>query len=1537
MLLKWWVLCALAVWGAYTPKVTEKEFSSHSHLMYFDDLPNVLNLVGNAVYLSTDDGAKWDQVDSIKGQVVSLVRAPFDQKSAIAATDSTTHYATLDLGKTWNSFTTEGDGTEFLNLLSFYNSAPYALSTVEVCARPGNCVPKLYYTKDMFALQPVVVDDPHLLGCVFAKSSHGFTHGDEELILCVSNKEGTPKVVYTTDWFASFHDAELPVPLLIEAADLELYLPHVVQNYVCVVVLHRRGGNNQEQFLFTSTDGKTFLQAKFGAGSDAGGAHPRLYREQFTVMASEYDLLHVAIWLHNVLHNDRAHETHRGKGREPSDVLLIYILEPEGKTFNKFYGASAGTHEGIVQLQKVSANDELFASQLNGVWLAEVSTGVGEHNLVRHAALGLRILFNDGRTWDKLLVDESVPENKAEIDACHATKGIQDLDTCDLYLILSTEDAGGGVKGTTGPAPGIIMGVGLVIPAGTANTIGQYLTSKTWLLRDAGLLWTKVIDEPCVFLFGDQGNVILAVPVALLLKGTRAYYLVDQGATWTEFLLSKRNLTPFLIVTTVDGTGTKFVVSALLDATRVGEKTLVVAVDLSQALTSTCLDGDMEDWYPGGEDGVVAGRKEYPPGDPKCIRGMRQRFRRRKQFAKCFVNQLYKENVPSTTYCRCTVEDNECNFGLFANADGTCVQDTPVLQGMCEGKPNTTVISIPMYRLRRGNACVGYNTPKTQLSMECGQIHDHATNSNVMLKVFQMEGDVVETRYLLKPYKVQEPLFVRTLFNKVYMLQDGGVSFVEIQHKVPGSDRNEEFLSIYHHPHYSDYVYLLTGSPRLYVSRDAGQLFRMVTMPLVPSRHIRVMDFSKATPDRFVWYQDDHCRDAHTCEYTAWLVGLDYQATKMGDNLGRCWFVGAAMDPQYSANKDLMYCMSRRKGDATYSDMVLSTDYFKTRTTVFERTVGFALVELFAVTAQGVPDHILDIVAYLSVDGTTFAEARFPHDVQVGHSAFTFVDLSTKAIFMHVTTDASEGARRGVLLKSNYNGTDYTLVLRDVNRDKAGYVDYERIKGLDGIMAVNTVANPDEASNGAQKRLKTKMTFNDGGEWFDLKPPHVDLAGKPYPCVEKLGGQSDPKLLAKCSLNLLSYTARTDSLDTYALGLAVGFMMANGAVGALYGPQDAVATFLSRDGGTLWTEVYEGRNMWEYGDQGLVIVLVHDGVPTTSVKFSVDGGLTFREFQFSSEPVVVTDLTTVPLDTLRHFVVWAQSTDRSKRALVAYLLDFTGVFTRQCVLDLKNPLKDDFEYFSPRHPDASDTCVFGRESAYLRRRASLTSCYVGDINLTEGYKKVRNCPCTRKDYECDYNYQRDVDGTCKLVKGYTPPNRLDMCKADPKAFEYFEPTGYRKIALSTCEGGTEFDRLDPKPCPGHEDEFRKEHLRNIGVLGWLGVTAVPIVVFALALWFVYERGIRRNGGFARFGEIRLGDDDLDLVENTWSDKVVNKVVTFGVAVFQVLMLVVRLRLLLNSRQWFGGSRRTYVLVPGDDDLFQFQDESDELMEDAEEI
>ena len=117
----------------------------------------------------------------------------------------------------------------------------------------------------------------------------------------------------------------------------------------------------------------------------------------------------------------------------------------------------------------------------------------------------------------------------------------------------------------------------------------------------------------------------------------------------------------------------------------------------------------------------------------------------------------------------------------------------------------------------------------------------------------------------------------------------------------------------------------------------------------------------------------------------------------------------------------------------------------------------------------------------------------------------------------------------------------------------------------------------------------------------------------------------------------------------------------------------------------------------------------------------------------------------------------------------------------------------------------------------------------------------------------DFNYQRNVaDGTCIKVPGLEERPWDAVCKTDPDRVDYYKPTGYRKIPLSTCHGGRELEFVGTAyPCPGKEEEFEHKH-RTSGIALFFAIVT-PIAVAMAAGYYVYSRW---DG---KFGRIRLGD------------------------------------------------------------------------------
>ncbi|GES72387.1 hypothetical protein SCEPF1_0537000100 [Saccharomyces cerevisiae] len=212
----------------------------------------------------------------------------------------------------------------------------------------------------------------------------------------------------------------------------------------------------------------------------------------------------------------------------------------------------------------------------------------------------------------------------------------------------------------------------------------------------------------------------------------------------------------------------------------------------------------------------------------------------------------------------------------------------------------------------------------------------------------------------------------------------------------------------------------------------------------------------------------------------------------------------------------MVMCQVKEKFSQTRS-LVSSTDFFQDdKKTVFENIIGYLSTGGYIIVV--VPHENNELRAYVTNDGAEFAEAKFPYDEDIGkQDAFTILGSEEGSIFLHLATNLESGHDFGNLLKSNSNGTSFVTLEHAVNRNTFGYVDFEKVQGLEGIIITNIVSNREKVGeNKEDEQLKTKITFNDGSDWNFLKPPKKDSEGKKFLC--------DSVSLDKCSLHLHGYT-----------------------------------------------------------------------------------------------------------------------------------------------------------------------------------------------------------------------------------------------------------------------------------------------------------------------------------------------------------------------------------------------------------------------------
>ena len=202
----------------------------------------------------------------------------------------------------------------------------------------------------------------------------------------------------------------------------------------------------------------------------------------------------------------------------------------------------------------------------------------------------------------------------------------------------------------------------------------------------------------------------------------------------------------------------------------------------------------------------------------------------------------------------------------------------------------------------------------------------------------------------------------------------------------------------------------------------------------------------------------------------------------------------------------------------------------------------------------------------------------------------------------------------------------------------------------------------------------------------------------------------------------------------------------------------------------------------------------------------------------------------------------------------------------------------------------------------------------------------------------DYNYEIASDGSCQLVPNLSPSDHSKACSADPSKITYFEPTGYRRIPLSKCEGGHELEKYSSveRACPGHEKDFEELHPGLSGF--WLFVVAFLLPAggaSAVGYWVWKKWG-------EHFGQIKLGGEPGSAGGGPFDT---NKPwLSYPIMALSALVAVVAAIPLLVGSLWrsvSGGGRRyttrssfargrgDYAVVdPDEDELLGVDDEDD---------
>lgn len=282
--------------------------------------------------------------------------------------------------------------------------------------------------------------------------------------------------------------------------------------------------------------------------------------------------------------------------------------------------------------------------------------------------------------------------------------------------------------------------------------------------------------------------------------------------------------------------------------------------------------------------------------------------------------------------------------------------------------------------------------------------------------------------------------------------------------------------------------------------------------------------------------------------------------------------------------------------------------------------------------------------------------------------------------------------------------------LENTNRNIAGIVDFEKLENVEGVALANVLINADDirqAPATEARQLQTRITFDDGARWSPLAAPAKDARGRDVGCdvsdsvsllvkpsKQDRMSQLMPILLhqAKCSLNLHSVTSAHNYGRVFSSS-APGFVMGVGNIGDHLAPYEEGDTFLSTDAGLTWKMIDFGSNLYEFGDQGNLLVIADDQDATSKVQYSWDHGQTWSDFDFGVS-VKVKTLTTIPDSTSLKFVLLGSTSKKNSGGgegqYVIVQLDFATVGKRKCG-------DKDLEKWYARASHGEGNCLMGHK------------------------------------------------------------------------------------------------------------------------------------------------------------------------------------------------------------------------------------------------
>ncbi|TMS04324.1 VPS10 domain-containing receptor SorCS1 [Larimichthys crocea] len=345
------------------------------------------------------------------------------------------------------------------------------------------------------------------------------------------------------------------------------------------------------------------------------------------------------------------------------------------------------------------------------------------------------------------------------------------------------------------------------------------------------------------------------------------------------------------------------------------------------------------------------------------------------------------------------------------------------------------------------------------------------------------------------------------------------------------------------------------------------------------------------------------------------------------------------------------------------------------------------------------------------------------------------------------------------LYMSESRGLFFTLMLESVVSSGGPegniMIDLYEVAGIKGVFLSNKVV---------ENQVKTYITYNKGRDWHLLQAPTTDLQGNKVYCEKPY-----------CSLHLHLHVSENPytSGNIVSKESAPGIIIASGVVGPELTSTN-VSIFITSDAGNTWKEVFqEEYSVFFLNQGGSLVAIRHTPLPIRHIWLSFDEGRNWDKYSFTSSPLYVDGVLGEPGEDTLIMTIFGHFSHRSEWQLVK--IDFRSIFQQRCTSE---------DYLTWQLHNEGEVCIMGMKRIFQKLKANVRCVKARDQYISQ---MSDSCPCTEADFECDYGFERQIDGSCTPAFWFVPTATSRDCITRDS---FLNTTGYRRALSNNCTEGT---------------------------------------------------------------------------------------------------------------------------------------------------